>query len=153
VSASTTGEPLNGGNTVQFLPKQPTTKAPAETFAGDAWVDLIVRGEAPSRLRAALVRFAPGARNAWHRHAVGQTVHVTEGVGRIQSRGAGVVEMRAGDTVVTPPGEWHWHGAAPDRFMTHLALWEAPEGDGPETEWGDQVSDEEYAAHAGVENG
>jgi quercetin dioxygenase-like cupin family protein len=131
---------------MQFLPMQPTAKAPAETFTGDAWVDMIVRGEAPSRVRVALVRFAPGARNAWHAHAVGQTVHVTDGVGRIQSRGEDVAEMRAGDTVVTPAGEWHWHGAAPDRFMTHLAIWEAPPDGGLETEWGDLVSDEEYAA-------
>jgi quercetin dioxygenase-like cupin family protein len=130
---------------VEILPKQPTGKAPGDTFTGDAWIDMIVRGEAPSRVRAALVRFAPGARNAWHAHAVGQTVHVTDGVGLIQSRGEDVVEMRAGDIVVTLAGEWHWHGAAPDRFMTHLAIWEAPAGGGQETEWGDPVSDEEYA--------
>ena len=92
-----------------------------------------------------MVRFAPGARNAWHAHAAGQTVHVTEGVGRIQARGGDVLEMRAGDTFVTPAGEWHWHGAAPDHFMTHLAIWEAPSDGGPETEWGDQVGDEAYA--------
>ena len=134
---------------MQLLPKQPTTKAAADTFTRDAWVDMIVRGEHPSRIRAALVRFAPGARNAWHAHAVGQTVHVTEGVGRIQSRGGRIVEKHPGDTVVTPAGEWHWHGAAPDRFMTHLAMWEAPAGAGPETEWGEQVTDEEYAAEGG----
>ena len=76
---------------------------------------------------------------------MGQTVHVTEGIGRIQARGGGVIEMRAGDTVHTPPGEWHWHGAAPDRFMTHLAIFEAS-ADGAESEWGDQVSDGEYLA-------
>src|SRR5512140_3142832 len=130
---------------MHFLPRQPTGKAPGDTFTGDAWVDMIVRGEAPSRVRAALVRFAPGARNAWHAHAARQTVHVTDGVGWIQSRGEDVVEIRAGDTVVTPAGEWHWHGAAPDRFMTHLAIWEAPAAGGQETEWGDLVSDEEYA--------
>ncbi|MFL5755696.1 MAG: cupin domain-containing protein [Chloroflexota bacterium] len=131
---------------MEFLRDRPTAKAPAETFTGDAWIDQIVRGQQPSRVRAALVRFAPGARNAWHAHAVGQTVHVTDGVGRIQSRGEGVVEMRAGDTVVTPAGEWHWHGAAPDRFMTHLAIWEAPADGGQETEWGELVTDEEYGA-------
>ncbi len=127
------------------LPKVPTQKAPAETFTGDAWIDQIAQGEAPSRLRAALVRFAPGARNAWHAHAVGQTVHVTDGVGRMQARGGDIVEIRAGDTIVTPPGEWHWHGAAPDRFMTHLALFEAPD-EGAPTEWGELVSDAEYGA-------
>jgi len=58
---------------------------------------------------------------------------------------AEVIEIRAGDTIHTPPGEWHWHGAAPDHFMTHLAIWEAPAA-GPESEWGDQVTDEEYLA-------
>jgi quercetin dioxygenase-like cupin family protein len=131
---------------MEKLPEQPTVKAPPETFTGDAWYDVVVRGETPSRVRVSVVRFAPGARNAWHAHAVGQTVHVTEGVGRIQASGGPVLEMRAGDTVVTPAGEWHWHGAAPDRFMTHLAVWEAPAGGGPETEWGELVGDAEYAA-------
>lgn len=131
---------------MEILPRQPTDKAPAETFTGDAYIDRIVQGRAPSRIRAAFVHFAPGARNAWHAHAVGQTVHVTEGVGRIQARGGEILEMRAGDTFVTPAGEWHWHGAAPDRFMTHLAMWEAPAGGGPETEWGELVGDAEYTA-------
>ena len=131
---------------MRILDTPPTTKAGAETFVGDAWIDLIVRGESPSRLRAAMVRFAPGARNAWHLHAVGQTVHVMEGAGRIQSRGGEIVEMHAGDTVWTPAGEWHWHGAAPDRFMTHLAIWEAPADGGQEMEWGALVTDDEYGA-------
>ena len=135
---------------MEKLPQRPTVKAPPETFTGDAWYDVIVRGEAPSRVRVSVVRFAAGARNAWHAHAAGQTVHVTEGVGRIQARGGDVLEMRAGDTVVTPAGEWHWHGAAPDRFMTHLAIWEAPADGGPETGWGEQVNDEAYAAQPKV---
>ena len=130
---------------MEILPKQPTAKAGSDRFIGDAWIDTIVRGEEPSRVRVSIVRFAPGARNAWHAHAVGQTVHVTEGIGRIQSRGGDVFEIRAGDTVHTPPGEWHWHGAAPDRFMTHLTIFEAP-AEGPETEWGEQIADADYLA-------
>lgn len=72
-------------------------------------------------------------------------MHVTEGVGRIQARGGEVLMIRAGDTVHTPPGEWHWHGAAPDRFMTHLAISEAP-AEGPENEWGELVDEAEYLA-------
>jgi len=128
---------------MQKLPRQPTVKAPAERFTGDAWFDVIVRGEAPSRLRVNVVRFAPGARNAWHAHALGQTLHVTDGLGRIQARGGEIVEIHPGDTIYTPPGEWHWHGAAPDRFMTHLAIWEAP-AEGPESEFGPGVTDAEY---------
>ena len=132
---------------MQILPNQPTEKAPAETFTGDAYIDRIVIGQAPSRVRATLVRFAPGARNAWHVHALGQTVHVTEGVGRIQARGGEVLEIRAGDTMHTPAGEWHWHGAAPDQFMTHLAIWEAPTDGGAEIEWGSLVTDDEYGSN------
>ena len=130
---------------MEIQSKQPTVKAPAETFIGDAWLDVIVRGEGPSRVRVSVVRFAPGARNAWHAHAVGQTVHVTEGIGRIQSRGREVTEIRAGDTITTPPGEWHWHGAAPEHFMTHLAIWGAP-AEGAEAEWGELVTDAEYGS-------
>jgi quercetin dioxygenase-like cupin family protein len=130
---------------VQIQPKQPTRKAPAETFTGDAWVDVIAQGEDPSRLRVNVVRFAPGARNAWHAHVNGQTLHVTEGRGLVQSRGGDIVEIRPGDTIWTPPGEWHWHGATPDDFMSHLAIWEgAADGRGPDPEWGDLVTDEEY---------
>ena len=100
-------------------------------------------------MRVTTVRFTPSARTAWHRHAVGQTLHVTEGVGLVQSREGEVVVMRPGDTVYTPPGEWHWHGAAPDRFMSHLAMWEAPDpgAEVPESDWGDHVTDEEYNNH------
>jgi quercetin dioxygenase-like cupin family protein len=76
---------------------------------------------------------------------MGQTLHVTEGVGRAQSRGSEVLEIRAGDTVGIEPGEWHWHGAAPDRFMTHIAMWEAP-STGADTEWGEPVTEAEYGA-------
>ncbi|MFJ5804377.1 cupin domain-containing protein [Streptomyces decoyicus] len=86
---------------------------------------------------------APCARTAWHTHAMGQTLHVTDGIGLVQSRGGEVVVMRPGDTVHTSPGEGHWHGAAPERFMTHLALSEAPGDDIPETTWGEHVTDEE----------
>lgn len=130
---------------MEFQPTQPTTKAPAETFTGDAWYDVLAAGDEPSRIRVNVVRFAPGARNAWHADANGQTLHITEGRGLIQSRGGAVVKIGPGDTVYTPPGEWHWHGAAPDNFMTHLAIWQGvAEGEGLETEWGDLVTDDEY---------
>src|SRR5687768_15400701 len=134
---------------MKIISKPATTKAPAETFTGDVWFDVIVRGEAPSRVRVNVVRFAPGARNAWHAHALGQTLHVTDGIGRTQSRGGKVVEIRAGDTVSAAPGEWHWHGAAPDHFMTHLAIWEAPAEDS-ESAWGELVTDEEFSGGSGL---
>ena len=129
---------------MEIKAKQPTVKAPAETFTGDAWFDVIARGEGPSRIRVNLVRFAPGARNAWHSHAIGQTLHITEGVGLIQSRGGEVVEVHPGQTIHTPPGEWHWHGAAPDHFMTHLSITEAPGDERPEADWGEHVTNDDY---------
>jgi quercetin dioxygenase-like cupin family protein len=134
--------------TVQLMPNQPSTKGPAEMFSGDAYFDVIARGEPPSRLRVNAVHFAPCARTAWHCHANGQTLHVTDGVGLVQARGGEVLETRPGDTIYTPPGEWHWHGATPDHQMTHLAMWESlsEDQDGPETTWGEPVSDQEYGA-------
>lgn len=128
---------------MEIRPQAPSVKGSPELFTGDVWLDVIVRGEPPSRIRVAAVRFAPGARNAWHAHALGQTLHVTEGRGRVQARGGDIIEVGPGDTIHTPAGEWHWHGAAPEHFMTHLAMWEAPQ-DGLETEWGAQVTDAEY---------
>jgi quercetin dioxygenase-like cupin family protein len=128
---------------MEITPKQPSSKGTPDRFVGDVWVDRIHNGDPPSRMRVNVVRFAPGARNAWHAHALGQTLHVTEGIGRVQAAGQPVQEIRAGDTIWTPPGEWHWHGAAPDHYMTHLAMWEAPD-EGAESEWGEQVSDADY---------
>ncbi|MFF0342560.1 cupin domain-containing protein [Kribbella sp. NPDC004875] len=133
---------------MQILPKPPTAKGPAEWFTGDVWFDVIIRGEAPSRVRVNTVRFAPGAHTAWHRHANGQTLHVTEGVGLVQSRGGDVTVIRPGDVIYTPPGEWHWHGACPETFMTHTAIWEGPTEDTPETEWGPHVTEAEYVVPA-----
>jgi len=130
---------------MEVLARRPSERGSAERFIGDVWIDVIASGESPSRLRVSVVRFAPGARNSWHAHAVGQTLHVTEGVGRTQARGGNVIAIRAGDTIHTPPGEWHWHGAAPDSFMTHLAMWEAA-AEGAESAWGEPVTDDEYLA-------
>jgi quercetin dioxygenase-like cupin family protein len=132
---------------MEILTKQPTAKGPAQMFTGDVWFDVIVRGDAPARVRANTVRFAPGARTAWHSHAVGQTLYVTEGRGLVQSRGGDVVELEPGDVVWTPPGQQHWHGAAPGHFMTHIAIWEAPGGDQEETTWAEHVTDAQYGNH------
>jgi len=122
----------------------PTVKTPAEAFTGDVYMTPIVNGTGPSRMTVALVRFTPGARTNWHVHAVGQTLHVTEGVGLVGIRDGSVIRVRAGDTVVCPPGEDHWHGAASDTFMSHLAMLEAkPDGSDPTT-WLEPVADELY---------
>jgi quercetin dioxygenase-like cupin family protein len=91
------------------------------------------------------VHFTPGARTAWHTHALGQTIFVTEGVGLCQKRGGPIEVLRPGDRVFFEPDEDHWHGAAATRFMAHLAINEVDD-DHPLAEWGDKVSDEEYGA-------
>ncbi len=127
------------------LDKTPSQPGPAEWFTGHAWFDQIYQGQEPSRARVNAVHFAPCARTAWHTHAVGQTLHVTTGIGLVATRDGAVIVMRPGDTVYTPPGEWHWHGAATDHFMTHLAIWDGTgDPDIPETTWGEHVTYDEY---------
>jgi quercetin dioxygenase-like cupin family protein len=132
---------------VELKPISPTAKGSAQTFTGDVYVTPIYRGEEPSRMIVSLVRFTPGARTDWHHHAVGQTLHVTDGIGLVGTRDGKVIRMRPGDTVYTPPGEEHWHGATDGTFMCHLAMLEGvPGGDG--TTWLEPVTDERYqAAH------
>jgi len=130
---------------VYLLKKQPTVKGSAEIFTGDAYFDVIARGEGESRIRVNLVRFSPGARTAWHSHSLGQTLHGTDGIGLVVSRNE-VIVLRPGDTVYTPPGEEHWHGARPEHFMVHLGMWEDDDAD-----WGEHVTDQEYADAAGAD--
>jgi quercetin dioxygenase-like cupin family protein len=125
-----------------------TARGPDDWFTGDVYIDTVAAPIGPSRLGAALVHLTPGARTAWHTHPLGQTIFVTEGVGRCQRRGGPVEEIRPGDRVVFEPGEEHWHGAAPDRFMAHLAMQEADDSGSPVT-WGDHVTGEEYGKQPG----
>ncbi|MFH8249308.1 cupin domain-containing protein [Microbacterium sp. B2969] len=121
-----------------------TIKNPPEWFTGDVWLDLVASPQDPGqRMSVGVVRFAPCARTAWHSHPGGQTLLVTEGVALVQARGGEVIEVHPGQTVYTPPGEEHWHGAAPDRFMTHIAMYETPDGESS-ADWGAHVTDEEY---------
>ena len=126
--------------------QQPSTKAPARFFTGDAWWNIIYAGQEPSRARLNLVRFAPGARTNWHSHVLGQTLHVVAGVALIGTRDGVIIETHPGETVTCPPNEDHWHGATTDQFMEHLALWEGDGSDTPETTWLEPVTDEQYHA-------
>src|SRR5207245_10459112 len=98
-----------------------TTKGSSDWFTGVVYVDAVAAPTGVSRLSASSVHFMPGARTAWHTHPNGQTIYVLEGIGRAQCRGGKVEIIHPGDRVFFEPGEEHWHGAAPDRFMTHLA--------------------------------
>jgi quercetin dioxygenase-like cupin family protein len=120
-----------------------TNKGPSDWFTGDVYIDPVAEPAEPARTAAALVHFTPGARTAWHTHPFGQTIYVTEGVGLCQRDGGRVETIRPGDRVYFEPGESHWHGAAPNRFMVHVAIQEADETGSPVT-WGRHVTDEEY---------
>lgn len=122
-----------------------TGRGAAEWFTGDVYIDAVATASPPSRVVANLVHFMPGARTAWHRHPLGQSLFVTEGVGLVQRRGGPVEVIRPGDRVQIEPGEEHWHGASPTRLMVHLALNEVDD-DHPAAHWGEHVTDDEYAA-------
>ena len=122
-----------------------TGRGPADWFTGAVYLDPVATPSGPSRLSASGVHFTPGARTAWHTHPNGQTIWVTEGIGLAQRRGGPIEVIRPGDRVFFEPGERHWHGATPTRFMAHVAIHQADE-DGSTVSWGEHVSDEEYAA-------
>jgi quercetin dioxygenase-like cupin family protein len=122
-----------------------TQKGPTDWFTGDVYIDAVAAPAGTSTFAAAAVHFTPGARTAWHTHPHGQTIFVTEGVGRCQREGGPIETIRPGDRVFFAPDEEHWHGAAPNRFMVHIALNEVDD-DHVAAHWGDKVSDEEYAA-------
>jgi quercetin dioxygenase-like cupin family protein len=116
----------------------------AERFTGTVWIDEVAVASPPSRLCIYSVHFSPGARTAWHYHPFGQILHVSEGVGRVQRRHGPIEEVGTGGIIIAEPGEWHWHGAGPESFMTHLAIQEV-NTDGQYAYWGSHVSDPEYS--------
>lgn len=120
-----------------------TKTQPESNFTGTVFADEVLVGVAPSRMRATVVSFTPGARTAWHTHPVGQTLYCLSGVGRVQREGEQVQELHPGDTVLIPPDVRHWHGAAPDRLFAHLAMSEVTDT-GAGTVWQEKVSDSDY---------
>jgi len=122
-----------------------TRLGPGDWFTGVVYIDAVATPSNASRLSASSVHFTPGARTAWHTHPNGQTICVTEGIGCAQRRGGPIEVIRPGDCVYFEPGEDHWHGASPNRFMTHLAMLEV-DNEGTSASWGEHVTDEEYAA-------
>lgn len=123
---------------------RPVSAAPAQYFIGDVKVEMLYSPVGTERTSAGTVSFSPGARTAWHSHPLGQTLVVTAGIGRIQRWGRQVEAIRVGDVVHIPPNVKHWHGAAPDSAMTHIAITEAL--DGTAADWMEQVSDVDYTA-------
>src|SRR5205823_3736254 len=121
---------------------QPSTKGPVEYFTGSVRIVPLSPVHDPSRVVVGSVKFEPGARTAWHTHPLGQVLVVVSGCGRAQRWGGPIEEIRPGDVVWFPPGEKHWHGAAPTTAMTHIAIQE--QLDGKMVEWMEHVTDEQY---------
>jgi quercetin dioxygenase-like cupin family protein len=132
---------------IHLAGSRPTRRASNDWFTGTVWQDPINTPPAPARVNSARVAFEPGARTAWHTHPLGQTLFVLSGVGRVQSKGGPVREIRPGDTVWIPPNEKHWHGASPHNGMVHIAMHESL--DGTHVTWMEHVTDEEYAVAVG----
>src|SRR5437867_13027302 len=127
-----------------------TMAGPSEWFTGAVCVDTVATPSELSRLQASSVHFTPGARTAWHTHPTGQTIYVTEGIGLAQRRGGPIEVIRPGDRVFFEPGEEHWHGAAPNRFMTHLAMLDVDD-EGNSASWGEHVTDSDYQKAAQID--
>lgn len=124
----------------------PATSGPQDWFTGHVRITPLVSAPEPARLRGVSVSFEAGARTAWHTHPLGQTLIVTAGMGLAQTEGGPVRVLRPGDVVCFAPHEKHWHGAAPQSDMTHIALQE--ELDGSAVTWMEHVSDAQYADRA-----
>ena len=123
---------------------QKTIAGPADWFTGTDTITGSFQRDAPSRVGGAIVHFEPGARTAWHKHPLGQTLIVTEGVGWTQIEGGPKLEFYAGDVLWCPADHKHWHGATPTTAMTHIAIQESQNGS-PVT-WMEHVTDEQYLA-------
>ncbi|HEX3786358.1 MAG TPA: cupin domain-containing protein [Pseudonocardiaceae bacterium] len=108
------------------------------TFTGEVWADPILPGV--DGVTIATVVFTPGARTFWHHHERGQILQVIAGDGIVCPKDGEPARLRAGDTVWVPPGEQHWHGAAPDSLMSHIATSLGT------TQWADEVTEAEFAS-------
>jgi 4-carboxymuconolactone decarboxylase len=79
-------------------------------------------GEAQSKqVTTALVKFDAGGRNIFHRHTHDQVLYVTEGEGIVATEQEEIT-VHAGDVIVIPAGEKHWHGATPHSGMAHITI-------------------------------
>lgn len=128
---------------IKAIDSQPAQPGSEQFFTGRVQVQPLFSAEAPARMSCGCVTFDPSARSAWHTHPLGQTLIVTSGRGFVQSWGGPIREIKPGDVIWTAAGEKHWHGAAPDSAMTHIAIQEAL--DGKVVDWMEKVTDVEYS--------
>lgn len=111
-------------------------------FTGTAYVYMMVTSDTAYQTTIGNVTFEPKARTNWHKHPAGQILLVTDGKGFYQEKGKPAQHIRKGDVVRIPPDTEHWHGAAPDSGLTHIAI--NPNIDKGSVVWLQPVTDEEY---------
>jgi 4-carboxymuconolactone decarboxylase len=134
----------NAGLAISRPTDRPTVDVPAANFTGQVKLEMLFVPDGPDRAAAGMVSFPPGARTNWHSHPLGQTLVVVSGAGRLQRDGGPIQEIRAGDVARIPANVKHWHGAAPDSAMSHIAIQEADEG--RTADWMEPVGDDQYGA-------
>jgi 4-carboxymuconolactone decarboxylase len=117
------------GLTISHAGVRPVVAGPSKLFTGSAKVEQLLEVKAPSRVSGGIVTFAHGARTAWHTHPLGQALIITAGTGRVQMDGGPIQVVHAGDVVIIPANVKHWHGAAPDSSMSHIAIQDNLDGD------------------------
>ncbi|MGE5379636.1 MAG: cupin domain-containing protein [Methylocystaceae bacterium] len=134
---------MNEINNSVIFPKG--EKLPSEfskNFVGQAWLHMLVPAGTEYNCPIGNVTFEPGCRNNWHKHAGGQILLVTGGRGYYQEWGKRAQELHPGDVVQIPADVKHWHGAAQDSWLVHLAIEANPEKGG--AEWLEPVKEEDY---------
>jgi quercetin dioxygenase-like cupin family protein len=132
----------NKGLTISHAGVRPVVDGSPKFFTGSAKVEQLFPANAPSRVSGGIVTFAPGARSAWHTHPLGQVLIITAGTGRVQMEGGPIQVVHAGDVVIIPAHVKHWHGAAPDSSMSHIAIQDNLDGDA--VDWLEPVTDQQY---------
>ena len=111
-------------------------------FTGKAWLHNL-SGQPGYGCNVYNVTFAPGTRNYWHTHTIGQILLCTEGIGYYQEKGKLARRLQPGDVVNIPANAVHWHGAAPNSRFTHIGI--TPRVNENHTEWMGEVTNEEYS--------
>lgn len=146
-SSMNAGSSLDG-LAISHAAERKTVGVPSEYFTGQVQLEMLFSPNGPDRASAGLVSFPPGARTHWHSHPLGQTLVVTAGAGRVQREGGPIQEIKPGDVVRIPPNTKHWHGAAMDSSMSHIAIQEAL--DGKSADWMEPVSEQQYSMNVEV---